>query len=133
PFGWICSKEVKVVTEPPTTESVLTVEAGQVVPFRYVMVGVKDGTFLPMWASLDELKKGGDPERQLKKGDTVAVRPKLERIGATAYYVAVDDKVIPVDGTFSLKAFSQWHGEEITDATRLPFGWITPEKADLFD
>ena len=44
-------------TAPPaTTESVLTVEPGAVVPFRYIMVGVKDGTFLPMWASLDQLK-----------------------------------------------------------------------------
>src|SRR5206468_2881973 len=118
---------------PATTESVLTVEPGAVVPFRYIMVGVKDGTFLPMWASLDQLKQGAEPERQMKKGDTVAVRPKLERVGETAYYVAVDDKVIPVDGTFQLKTFSPWQGEPLTEATRLPFGWVWPEKATVWD
>jgi len=133
PFGWICSHEVKAVNPPPSTESVLKVVEGQVVPFRYVMVGVKADTFLPMWASLEDLKAGAEPERQLKRGDTVAVRPKLEHVGATAYYMAVDDKMVPVSGTFELRDFSHWHGEVIDDKTVLPFGWVTPEKANVLD
>jgi hypothetical protein len=133
PFGYLCSKFVRPTAKPPTAESVLRVADGDVVPFRYVMVGVKDGTFLPMWATLADLQSGAEPERQLKKGDTIAVRPKLEHVGGTAYYISVDDKAVPVQGTFVLTSFSRWQGVVIDDKTVLPFGWITPERANVLD
>src|SRR5262249_48066587 len=133
PFGWICSRETKKTDKPATTEQVLQVQEGTPVPYKYVMVGVKDGTFLPMWATLEDLKAHAEPERQLKKGDTIAVRPGAQHFEGASYYVAVDEKVVPVKGTFELKTFSDWQGVEIKDDTHLPFGWVTPEKAPVFD
>ena len=132
PFGWICSKETKKTDKPATNEQVLQLVEGTPVPYRYVMVGVATGTFLPMWADLAALKSHAEPERQLKKGDTIAIHG-VQKFEGASYYVAVDDKVIPVKGTFELKTFSDWQGVEINDQTHLPFGWVTPEKAPVFD
>jgi hypothetical protein len=133
PFGYLCARDARPTRDPTTADSVLQVAPGQVVPFHYVMVGVKEGTFLPMWKDLDELKQGTEPERQLKRGDTIAVGPKIEHVGETAYYVAVDDKVVPVDGTFSMTSFSPWRGVALDEHATLPFGWVTPEKAPVYD
>jgi hypothetical protein len=132
PFGWVISRDVKVTKEPATMEPVMPVAEGRLVPYRYMMVGVKQGTFLPMWATLEDLKAGAQPERQLKPGDSVAVRPKLEKWNGDSYYVAVDDKVVPAKGVFELRDFSKWVGMPITDQTHLPFGWVTLDKAQVW-
>jgi hypothetical protein len=131
PTGYLCSRDGKPTTQPASTESVVALAEGSLVPFRYVMVGVKDG-FLPMWATLADLKGGAEPERQLKKGDTIAVRSVAHHEGV-AYYVSVDEKVAPVKGTFELSSFSEWQGVAIDQTTHLPFGWITPEQANVLD
>lgn len=133
PFGWICASETKKSTQPATTEPVLQVPEGTNLPFTYVMVGVEEGTFLPMWKNLEALHAQEEPERQLKRGDTLAVRPRIERFEDVAYYVAVDDKVVPIKGTFTLKTFSEWQGVELNEQTHLPFGWVTPKNAQVFD
>jgi hypothetical protein len=133
PFGWICSAQTRKSTQAPTTEQVLQVPEGSNLPFVYVMVGVAEGTFLPMWSDLGALRAQQPPERQLKRGDTIAVRPNVERVDDESYYVAVDDKVVPVKGTFTLKSFSDWQGVALDDHTQLPFAWVTPRKAKVFD
>src|SRR5262249_39715657 len=49
------------------------------------------------------------------------------------YYVAVDDKVVPQDSTFSVRSFSSWRGVTLDATAALPFGWVTPEKAPIYD
>jgi hypothetical protein len=133
PFGWICSSEAHKSLGAPTTEQVLQVPEGSSLPYVYVMVAAAEGTFLPMWSNLEALHSHEDPERQLKRGDTIAVRPRLERFEDESYWVAVDDKVVPVKGTFTLKTFSDWQGVELNEQTRLPFAWVTPKNAKVFD
>lgn len=133
PFGFICSSEAKKSNDAPTTEPVLQVPEGSNLPYTYVMVAVPEGTFLPMWASVDALRSNEEPERQLKRGDSIAVGPRIERFNDEAYYVAVDDKVVPVKGTFTLKSLSEWQGVEITEQTHLPFAWVTRKNAPVFD
>jgi lipoprotein-anchoring transpeptidase ErfK/SrfK len=132
PFGYVCAKEAKPTDQPATTEQVLKVREGSRLPFQYVMILVKDDEFMPMWASVDDLKNGAEPERQLKKGDTVAIDKPLKWEGED-YWISADGKVIKKKAASLMGGGSSWHGIEITDAMPLPFGWITPEKASIYE
>jgi lipoprotein-anchoring transpeptidase ErfK/SrfK len=131
PFGYLCSHDAKPTSEAPTSESVLKVKEGSRLPFQYVMALVPEGEKIPMWATADDLKNGAEPERQLERGDTVAVDKPLVWEG-TKYWLNVDGKVIPQKGFMMMGPGAEWHGIEITDATPLPFGWVTPEKASVY-
>ena len=131
PFGYLCGHEGKPSAEPATTESVLKVREGARVPFQYVMVLVKDEEKLPMWASLDDLKNGVEPERQLKKGDTVAI-DKPYVWDNEKYWISVDGKLVPQRATAMMGGGAEWHGIEINEKTPLPFGWVTPDKAGVY-
>jgi hypothetical protein len=95
------------------------------------MVLLKEGDSIPMWESLDAARTGAEPERQLEKGDTVAV-DKQVKLEGVAYWLSAEGKVLPVKGTGELGGGSEWHGEALDDKTALPFGWITPEKAKVW-
>jgi len=131
PFGWICGHDAHPTDQPATTESVLKVREGSRLPFQYVMVLVKDEDKLPMWTTLDDLKNGAEPERLLKKGDTVAVEKTYVWDGQK-YWISVDGKVCPVAHTAMMGGGAEWHGIDITDKTPLPFGWVTPDKANVY-
>ena len=131
PFGWICGHEARPTDQPATTEQVLKVREGSRLPFQYVMVLVKDEDKAPMWATLDDLKNGAEPERLLKKGDTVAIEKQYVWDGEK-YWISVDDKVTPVAHTAMMGGGAEWHGIELTDKTPLPFGWVTPDKANVY-
>ena len=133
PYGWICSRQARPSDEPPSTASVLVVPEGERLPFRYVMVLVneKAGEKLPMWATLEDLKRGAEPERQLENGDTVAIdRPYKWQ--DTSYWISVEGKVLPQAHTTVMKGGSEWHGIDITDDLASPFGWVTPERLEVF-
>ena len=49
------------------------------------------------------------------------------------YWISVDGKVIPQKGSALMGGGSEWHGIELDDKTPLPFGWITPDKANVYD
>jgi lipoprotein-anchoring transpeptidase ErfK/SrfK len=110
---------------------VLKVREGSRLPFQYVMVLVKDEDKLPMWATLDDLKNGAEPERQLKKGDTVAVE-KSYVWDNEKYWISVDGKVVPTAHTAMMGGGAEWHGIALGDKTPLPFGWVTPDKANVY-
>jgi len=135
PVGYICSSEARPTAKPATSESVLSIVDGTPLPYRYAMVLVPDGSFLPMWGSLSELHEHAEPERQLSRGDTIALAavPRVELFEGEKYYVSVDDKVLPVKSTMIVQHYSQWQGEQLTAATHLPFGWVNPVKAPIFD
>jgi lipoprotein-anchoring transpeptidase ErfK/SrfK len=133
PHGFICSNQARPTAQPKTTEPALQVAPDSTLPFRYVMVGLPEGEALPMWASLDDLQSYADPERELMRGDTVAVGSKVVQFDDAAYYVAVDGKVVPVKGTFSLRPSSEWQGVVIAKDTHLPFAWVTRDKTPVFD
>lgn len=134
PFGWICAGWIRRTQEGPTSDPVLKVAEGEVVPFRYVMVGFRtEKESMPMHASIDDLRAGRPPLLQLHKGDTIAVTGKPVKVGDTNYYVAEDGRVLPTGNTFTLRRVSTWQGVVVDDATPLPFAWVTPEKASVFD
>jgi hypothetical protein len=133
PFGWLCSADTKASSLPATTESVLELVPGTPLPYRYAMVTVEEGTFLPMWGSVEALWQYAEPERQLSRGDTIALGPTQEQFEGQNYYITVDNKVVPVRGTVGVKNYSEWQGVELTSATHLPFGWVTPNKAPVYD
>jgi hypothetical protein len=99
------------------------------------MVNVEEGTFVPMWGSEEALRAHAEPERQLGRGDTIALRPESPRIEfeGAGYYVTIDGKVAPVDGTFALKKYSEWQGTVLTGSESFPFGWVSPNKAPVYD
>jgi lipoprotein-anchoring transpeptidase ErfK/SrfK len=132
PFGYLCGREAKPTDQPATTEQVLQVREGSRLPFQYVMALVKDEDKIDMWASLDDLKNGNPPERQLKKGDTVAITDKPYVQDGVKYWVSVDGKVIPQKGFSLMGSGASWHGVDITPSTPLPFGWITPDHATVY-
>lgn len=135
PFGWLCADDAEPSSGPVTTTPVLSLVPGTPVPYRYVMVTVKEGSFVPMWASEADLMAHADHERELMRGDTIALdpeRPTFEFEGER-YYLSADGKVLPVEGTFELKNFSTWHGVELSEETHFPFGWITPRAAPVYD
>lgn len=131
PFGYLCANSVKPTAEPATRDGVLQVPDGERLPFHYVMVGIKEGERLPMWASLDDAKGGVEPERQLEKGDTVAVA-KVLKVDGVQHYVSVEGKVLPLKGTFAVSGGSEWHGEAFDEKTVFPFGWTSSEQAKVF-
>ncbi|HEY7957812.1 MAG TPA: L,D-transpeptidase [Polyangia bacterium] len=131
PFGYVCGRDVKPTSEAPSTESVLKVQPDSRLPFRYVMVLIKDDVKMPLWTTLADLKNGVEPERLLKKGDTIAVEKTINWEGAK-FWVSVEGNVIPFKGTMMMGGGSEWHGLAITAATPLPFGWVTPEKAKVY-
>jgi hypothetical protein len=109
PFGWMCSRDGRPSEGPATEQSVLRVPEGERLPFHYVMVLVKEGDKIPMWASIDALKSGAEPERQLERGDTVAVEKPLMYDGEK-YWVSVEGKVLPQKGANSMGLGSAWQG-----------------------
>jgi hypothetical protein len=133
PFGWLCSADTTISPMPATTESVLALVPGTPLPYRYAMVTVEEGSFLPMWGSVDALWQYAEPERQLSRGDTIALGPSQEHFEGQNYYITVDNKVVPVKGTVSVKNYSEWQGVELNSGTHLPFGWVTPNKAPVYD
>jgi hypothetical protein len=133
PFGWICTADTEPTNLPVTSEPVLQVVEGTPVPYRYAMVVVAEGTFLPMWSSIDAVWNHESPERELARGDTIALTSTVHEFEGASYYVTVDDKVVPVQGTTSLKKFSEWQGVPLNVTTHFPFGWVTPNKAPVFD
>jgi hypothetical protein len=133
PFGFICASQARATSLPPTTEPVLQVPLGSNMPYTYVMVAVEEGSFVPMWRNLDALQAHEEPERQLARGDSIAVRPAVVSVEDENYYVAIDGRVVPVRGTFSLKNLSDWQGVPIDAQTHLPFGWVTPKNASVYD
>ena len=135
PFGWLCSADAKPTREPLTTQSVLALVPGTLLPYRYVMVTVPEDTYSPMWGSIEQLWSFADPERQLGRGDSVALDPEhptLEFEGES-YYVSIDGKVLPQANTVPLKNYSEWQGVSILPDTHLPFAWVTPNKAPVYD
>ena len=128
PFGWMCADHGKATPEPATTESVLKIVPGERVPYRYVMVSSKEP--LPMWANLDALKEGAEPERQLEKGDSIAIE-KTVRFEDTTYYQSAEGKILPIKGTYTMEHTSQWHGIVIDEKMHMPFGWILPDQVKL--
>ena len=133
PFGWIVRARGAADQRAGDDGAVLKVREGSRLPFQYVMVLVKDGEKVPMWATLDDLKNGAEPERQLKKGDTVAVEKPLQlgraeildqrrRQGHAAEGAHGDDGRRRASGTAST----------LDDKTPLPFGWVTPDKANVY-
>ena len=133
PFGWLCSADTQNTALPPTAEPVLQVVEGTPVPYRYAMVVVEEGTTLSMWDSVEALLNHAYPERELGRGDTIALGPTVEQFEGASYYVTVDGKVVPVKGTVPVKKFSEWQGVAIDATVHLPFGWVTPNKAQVFD
>ena len=135
PIGYVCSNEVRPTHEAPTDKHVLNLVGDTPLPYRYAMVLVPEGEFLPMWGSLDALHEGAEPERQLSRGDTVALAdpPQIEKFEGESYYVSVDAKVLPIRKTMIVQRFSRWQGEVLTPQTHLPFGWVTPAKAPIYD
>jgi hypothetical protein len=138
PFGWICAALTRPTDQPLTTTPVLSIEAGTPVPYRYVMVVVPEGSFLPMWSSADALRNYAEPERQLSRGDTVALAPLSAETPSSLtfedkrYHITVDGKVLPTETTFQLKNYSEWQGVPL-GADQLPFAWVTPRSAKVFD
>jgi len=128
PFGWLCADFGKPTTEPPTADPVLKLVPGERVPYKYVMVGSTEP--LPMWTSLEALKEGAEPERQLQKNDSIAVEKTVRHDGQT-YYQSAEGKILPVRGTYSMEHTSQWHGIVIDEKMHLPFGWILPDTVKL--
>jgi lipoprotein-anchoring transpeptidase ErfK/SrfK len=131
PFGYLCGHDAKPSEPPATMESVLKVREGSRLPFQYVMMLVKEGDKVPMWATLEDLKKGAEPERQLERGDTVAV-DKPYVWDNEKYWINVDGKVIPQKGSALMGNGAEWHGIELNEQTPLPFGWVTPDKANVY-
>ena len=85
-----------------------------------------------MWSSVETLRTGEEPERQLQRGDTVAVQKTL-KINGAQYYVSVEGKALPVAGTYPIDAkVSAWRGEVLDDKTVFPFGWVTLETAKVY-
>jgi lipoprotein-anchoring transpeptidase ErfK/SrfK len=135
PFGYMCSHDVRPSDEPPTTEPTLKVREGSRLPFQYVMVLVKEGDKVPMWGTLDDLKKQAEPERQVERGDTIAIEKQIVWDNEK-YWLTVEGKVLPVKGSAMMGGGAEWHGIELTDLNNpapLPFGWITPEKANVYE
>lgn len=133
PFGWVCASDTKPTAEPLTTESVLALVPGTPLPYRYAMVVVPEETFLPMWGSLDALWNHLEQERQLARGDSIALSETTEQFEGQSYYVTVDQKVVPVTGTLIVKNYSEWQGVELDASTHLPFAWVTTPKAAVYD
>ena len=104
---------------------------GSRLPFQYVMALVKEGDKIPMWATLDDMKKKAEPERQLERGDTVAVDKPFNWWTAEKFWIHVDGKVIPQKGFIMMGGGAEWHGLDLTAEIPLPFGWITPDKANV--
>ncbi len=131
PFGYVCGHEAKPTSEPPTTEQVLKVRPNSRLPFQYVMLLIKEGDKVPLWTTVEDLKAGAEPERQLERGDTIAIEKTLKWEG-TSYWVSVEGKVMPQKGAAYMGGGSEWHGLKLDASTPLPFGWITPELANVF-
>jgi lipoprotein-anchoring transpeptidase ErfK/SrfK len=131
PFGYICGKEAHPTDKPAMDKPLIDIREGMRVPFQYVMVLVKEGDKVPMWASLDDKKKGNEPERQLERGDTVAVEKAFTWDGEKLW-ISVEGKVIPQKGSSMMGTGAEWHGLDLDDKITLPFGWITPDKANVY-
>lgn len=120
PVGWMCADHGKAVDGPADTTPVYQIVPGERVPFRYIMVSAKEP--LPMWATLNDLKDGIEPERMLERGDSVAVEKQVKHEGQS-YWQSVEGKLLPVAGTYQMSATSTWHGIVLDEKTPLPFGW----------
>lgn len=132
PFGYLCSREARVTTQPPSTEQVLKVPEGERLPFHYVIVVIPEGEKIPLWSSFDALKNGEEADRQLEHGDTIAIERGLKFDGES-YWLSVEGKVLPQKGTSQMSGGSTWHGLPLTEATPLPFGWVTGEHVPVYD
>jgi len=138
PFGWVCAAFTQPTDQPLTTTPALPIEPGTTVPYRYVMVVVPEDTSLPMWSSADALRNYEEPERQLSRGDTVALPPLSAQTPSSLifederYHITVDGKVLPTENTFQLKNYSQWQGVPL-GPDQPPFAWVTPRNGKVFD
>ena len=132
PFGYLCSHEAKRTDEAPTTDQVLKVAPGERLPFHYVIVMVPEGEKIPLWPTFEALKNGEAADKQLEHGDTIAIDRPLKFDGES-YWLSVEGKVLPQKGTAQMGGGSLWHGMAITDATPLPFGWITGEHVPTYE
>jgi len=134
PTGYLCSTQAQPTTEPPSSEPVLSLVDDTPLPYRYAMVLVPEEESLPMWGSLEALNEHAEPERQLSRGDTVALAdpPQTVHFEDQSYYVTVDAKVLPIKRTMIVQRYSRWQGEPISADTHLPFGWVTPQKASVY-
>lgn len=135
PFGWLCSADAKPSNEPLSAESVLALVPGTLLPYRYVMVIVPEDSYLPMWGSIEQLWSFSDPERQLGRGDSVALDPlhPTHEFEGESYYLSIDGKVLPQAGTVPLKNYSEWSGVAVASDTHVPFAWVTPNKGPVYD
>jgi hypothetical protein len=133
PFGWVCSSDAQPTPKPPTSASVLELVDGTPLPYRYAMVIVPEETFLPMWGSWESLESGLEPERQLARGDTIALADGTKQFAGENYHVTVDNKVVPVAGTVIVKNYSEWQGIALDATMHVPFAWVTPHKAAVYD
>lgn len=125
PTGYVCSRELRPTDEPPTEGPLLKLGDGERLPYHYQMVLVPEGEQVPLWASLDDLKAHKDPERQLERGDSVAVHKSIS-VGGARYWVSVDGKVFPAQGSRDMGQASAWHGEPLDAQAHFPFGWTIP-------
>ncbi|MET0387530.1 MAG: L,D-transpeptidase [Polyangiales bacterium] len=134
PLGYICSTEVRPSNMPATSEPVLKLVEDTPLPYRYAMALIEEGAFLPMWESLGALRAYAEPERQLSRGDTVALAPTphVEQFDGASYYVTVDGKVVPTRSMRLVENYSRWQGLPLTAEMHLPFGWVNPQKAPVY-
>src|SRR5262245_1735806 len=60
PAGWICTTYTRPTSEPVSSEPVLVPVGETPVPYRYAMVNVEEGQTVPMFASIDDARTGGE-------------------------------------------------------------------------
>ena len=132
PFGYLCGHEAQPTNEPATTEQVLKVREGSRLPFQYVMVLVKEGDKVPMWATLDDMKNGAEPERHAR-ARRHRRRREVVRVGRRRSTGSTSTaRSCPQKGSAMMGGGAEWHGIELDDKTPLPFGWVTPDKANVY-
>ncbi|MBN1656456.1 MAG: L,D-transpeptidase [Deltaproteobacteria bacterium] len=133
PFGYLCADDAQASAQPLTTGTVLELITGSPLPYEYVMVNIPEGELVPLWGSPSDIVNGNSAKRMLGRGDSIAVEPQTMQVEGQRYRVSVDGDLVSTEHTYKLRRFSLWQGSAIDQETHLPFGWVTPRKAPVFD
>lgn len=128
PYGFVCSRDVKVSSKPPSSRDSLAVRKGKRLPHEYVTVKAHD---TPVYASLADVR-AGITDQLLRKRMTLVVDKTVD-IDGVNWVRSKSGKYVRRDYVIWGGQGSKWTGVLIEGEYRgLSFGWVTKDKSPYF-
>lgn len=132
PYGYLCGDDGELSHATLTTQPAMAPMPESVVPYRYAMVNVEEGEYVPLFGGEADVVDYANPKRMLGRGDTLAVEEDTMSIEGVRYRVTLEGDLVAAEQTYLMRRFSDFAGVQLPQPF-VPFGWVKRRVAPVLD